>query len=287
MLSMTGFGRGEAAAAGFKAVVEAGSVNRKQFDCHCSLPREFSILEAKLCDLARHRVSRGALRVSVQVAPAAGGDAGDAAVCAEIARIRRLAAQIGLRDDLTAKDLLRVEAAEAAVMPDPQEVWPAVEEAANAAFDGLVEMRAREGAALEKALRAFIAGLREIHGRLAARAPLVPAAYRDALSKRLAALLEGQPAALDQDALAREVALFADRADVREELARLDSHFAQAEKLMSSAEPCGRALDFLCQEFSREIGTLGAKANDAEMTRDVIRFKADLEAFREQVQNIE
>ena len=284
---MTGFGRGEAAAGKYKVVVEAGSVNRKQFDCHCSLPRELAILEAKLAELARGRVSRGAIRLSVQVSAAGGGNAGDAAIAARIEQLRALAARIGLKDDLTAKDLIRIDPDDVSSLPDPLEMWPAIEAAANAAFDGLVEMRAREGAALEKALRAFVDSLRAIHARLEARAPLVPAAYRDALEKRLATLLAERPAALDPDALAREVALFADRADVREELARLASHFAQADKLMSSSEPCGRALDFLCQEFAREIGTLGAKANDADMTRDVIQFKADLEAFREQVQNIE
>lgn len=288
MLSMTGFGRGESAALGMTVVVEAGSVNRKQFDCHCSLPREISILESRLQELARGRVARGAIRVSVQLSPAGGADSGDAAIAARIAGLRELAAKLGLRDDLTARDLIPLlDAGDTAAPSDPLELWPAVERAANAAFDGLVEMRAREGAALEKALRSLVAGLRAIHARLAERAPLVPAAYRDALEKRIASLLSGRETALDPDALAREVALFADKADVREELARLASHFDQAERLMSQKEPCGRALDFLCQEFSREIGTLGAKANDSSMARDVIAFKADLEAFREQVQNIE
>ena len=287
MRSMTGFGRGEAVGPSFKAVVEAGSVNRRQFDCHCSLPREISILEAKLQELARRRVSRGAVRVSVQLSSASGGSAGEAAIALRFRQLRDLAEKLGLRDDLSAKDLLLLRPDEALAVPDPLELWPLVESAADAAFDGLAEMREREGAALAKTLHALVDGLRETHARLAARAPLVPAAYRDALRKRLAALLSDSPAPLDPDALAREVALFADKADVREELARLASHFDQAEKLMASDAPCGRALDFLCQEFSREIGTLGAKANDADMARDVIRFKADLEAFREQVQNIE
>ncbi len=287
MLSMTGFGRGEAAACGLTIVVEAGSVNRKQFDCHCSMPREISILEAKLQELARGRVARGAIRLSVQLSSASGANAGDAAIATAIEHFRALAASLNLRDDLSAKDLLRIEPEESFAIDDPLEIWSAIESAANAAFDGLVEMRAREGEALEKALRALVDGLRKIHARLEERAPLVPIAYRDALEKRIAALLADREVALEPDALAKEVALFADKADVREELARLASHFAQADKLMSQTEPCGRALDFLCQEFSREIGTLGAKANDAQMSRDVIEFKADLEAFREQVQNIE
>ena len=287
MRSMTGFGRGESAAQGLTIVVEAGSVNRKQFDCHCSMPREISILETKLQELARSRVARGAIRLSVQLSSAGGANAGDAAIAAAIKHYRELAATLGLRDDLSAKDLLRIEPDESSAVSDPLELWPAIESAANAAFDGLVEMRTREGEALEKVLRSLIDGLRAIHTRLEARAPLVPTAYREALEKRIAALLADREIALDPDVLAKEVALFADKADVREELARLASHFAQAEKLMSQAEPCGRALDFLCQEFSREIGTLGAKANDAQMARDVIEFKADLEAFREQVQNIE
>ena len=97
----------------------------------------------------------------------------------------------------------------------------------------------------------------------------------------------GLPIPADDPSLVREVALFADRCDISEELARLDSHFRQAEALFAADEPSGRALDFLCQEFHREITTLGNKAADAEVSVSVVRFKAALEAFREQVQNVE
>ena len=118
-----------------------------------------------------------------------------------------------------------------------------------------------------------------------ARVPQIVAAHREAMMRRLAEA--GLPIAADDPSLVREVALFADRCDISEELARLDSHFRQAEALFASEEPSGRALDFLCQEFHREITTLGNKAADAAVSANVVRFKAALEAFREQVQNIE
>jgi uncharacterized protein (TIGR00255 family) len=108
---------------------------------------------------------------------------------------------------------------------------------------------------------------------------------RAALERRIAAANGGLK--LDDSTLAREVAAFADRSDIREELTRLDSHFAQARALFAGAESCGRSLDFLCQEIFREINTIGSKAGDAAISRHVVAFKAELEAVREQAQNVE
>ena len=128
--------------------------------------------------------------------------------------------------------------------------------------------------------------LLKISDAIAALAPAVPSAYKTALEKRLADLLGGG-AAVDPALLAREAAVFADRCDVSEELTRLASHFDQVGKVLSQGGACGRTLDFLCQELFREINTTGSKANNAEISRLVIDFKAGLEAAREQVQNIE
>ena len=148
-------------------------------------------------------------------------------------------------------------------------------------------MRLREGAAIRADLRQRLSALRTLADEIAGLAPQVPRRYREVLRTRIAELMSDQGVALEADALVREVALFADRCDISEELTRLASHFDQAAALLDGDAPCGRPLDFLCQEFFREINTIGSKANDGAITRRVIAFKTGLEAVREQVQNIE
>ena len=291
--SMTGFGRGEAEEGGRGVTVELSAVNRKQFDCSLSLPRELSSLDARIQALIRTRVSRGYVKGMVTGTAGTGEAGGGAAgwdpetIGKQLAALRGLAARLGLADDLTASSLLRLpDLLRGAAPLEPEKIWPLVERAGTLALERLDAMRQREGAALERDLRERLAALEKTAGRIAARAPAVPAAYQALLAKRLGELM-GEGAAVDAALVAREVAVFADRCDVSEELTRLASHFAQAVKALDTGGACGRTLDFLCQEMFREINTTGSKANDAEISRHVIVFKAALEAVREQVQNIE
>lgn len=292
LVSMTGFGRGETCEAGVKVVVELSTVNRKQFDCNLSMPRELVSLDSKLQALVHTRVSRGYVKGLVTVsAGGAGVGAGGLdvkAVGTQVEALRAAARELGLEDDLTASVLLRLpDVFRARVLPeDPLEVWPLVERAASAALESLEVMRRREGEALTADLRARFRALEVLSREVAARAPSIPQTYKATLEKRLAELL-GAGGAADPALVAREVAVFADRCDVSEELTRLASHFAQVEKVLAAGGTCGRTLDFLCQELFREINTTGSKANDAEIARLVIEFKAGLEAAREQVQNVE
>jgi uncharacterized protein (TIGR00255 family) len=293
IFSMTGFGRGEAAAGGIKIGVELSTVNRKQFDCNLSMPRELGSLEPKLNALVHAQVTRGYVKGLVTVS-ASGPDASAAGmvnleqVKAQVAALRAAAEKLGLPDDLTADSLLRLpDILRPKVLPDdPAEVWPLLERAAQAALASLAEMRSREGRALEKDLRKRFGALERLSRKIARLAPAVPKAYQAVLQRRLAELLGGG-AAVDPALVAREAAVFADRCDVSEELTRLASHFAQVTNVLDAGEACGRTLDFLCQELFREINTTGSKANDAEISRLVIEFKAGLEAAREQVQNVE
>lgn len=292
VLSMTGFGRGEACENAVKAVVELSTVNRKQFDCNISLQRELASLDSKLQALVHTRVSRGYVKglvtVSAANAEAAGAGLDLKTVVAQVSAVRAMAQALGLKDDLTASTLLRLpDVLRPRVLPeDPLELWPLIERAARAALESLESMRLQEGAALERDLRVRFAALEVLSGEIAKLAPVVPAAYKAVLEKRLAELL-GAGCVADPALVAREVAVFADRCDVSEELTRLASHFVQVVKVLDAGGACGRTLDFLCQELFREINTTGSKANDAEISRLVIEFKAGLEAAREQVQNIE
>jgi len=294
MVSMTGFGRGEAGAGGVKVVVELSTVNRKQFDCNFSMPRELASLDSKLQALVHTRVSRGYVKGLVAVTAAGAAEADGAGgldierAAKQVAALRAAAAKLGLADDLTASALLRLpDVLRPNVLPDdPLELWPLIERAALAALESLQLMRRREGLALEQDFRARFAALESLGREIAALAPAVPASYKAVLEKRLAELL-GPGCVVDPALVAREVAVFADRCDVSEELTRLASHFGQVAKVLDEGGACGRTLDFLCQELFREINTTGSKANQAEISRRVIDFKAGLEAVREQVQNVE
>lgn len=288
--SMTGFGRGATAANGWRVDVELSSVNRKQFDLSLALPRDLAVLEPRASALVHARVRRGHVKGSVRLqgttdaAPALRTDAARA----QVEALRAAAVALGLADDLTASALLRLPQSVLqgdATPPDTEALWPLVEQALGQALDALTTMRAAEGGALAADLGQRLDRLASVLPALRERAPGVLADYRASLAKRLEGLALGVSA--DDPSLLRELALFADRCDISEELTRLESHFAQARELLASPEPCGRALDFLCQELFREINTVGSKANDAVLAKLVIGFKAELEAFREQVQNVE
>lgn len=290
VISMTGFGRGEAQGGGTRVIAEISSVNRKQFDCSVSLPREYAACEARVVALVRATVRRGHVKGGVSVSRAAGDGAGEVDLKRARARLyllRRAARELGLPDDLTASrlaewhDVVRVDAP----APDLDRDWPLIERAVQQALARLDAMRRREGKSLARDLVGRVRRLRRSAGDIRTRAPRVAASYRAALAARIAAVTGGLQ--LDAAVLAREVALFADRCDISEELTRLASHFEQFDGLLSGGESCGRTLDFLCQEIAREINTIGSKANDSAISRQVVMFKAELEAVREQAQNIE
>jgi uncharacterized protein (TIGR00255 family) len=208
----------------------------------------------------------------------------------QIAELREVAAQVGVKDDLSASSILQLPEVmnNSALFEDPEALWGLIEQATKLALEKLCAMRAREGEALAADLKARFQALKILSEQIAPLAQEVPKRYQATLEKRLAELLgDGTQKVVDPVLLAREVAVFADRCDVSEELTRLASHFGQVEKALNEGHASGRTLDFLCQELFREINTTGSKANDAEMTRLVIAFKAGLEAAREQVQNVE
>ena len=288
-------GRGAAAAAGrlARVEVELSSVNRKQLDVDVGLPRFLAACESRVQELVQSRLSRGRITGEVRVTWAEAAQAAGARVDlglarATVAALRAAAKKLDLPDDLQASALLALPGLVTFEhgKRDLEALWPTVRQALEAALAKLQAMRKKEGAALGRDLRARLATLRTLAGEIAARAPGVAETYRANLLKRIAAALPNPDWAADERLL-REVALFADKADVTEELVRLDSHFRQADDLLKHGGVVGRALDFLVQEMGREINTVGSKANDGEIARRVVAAKAELERFREQVQNIE
>ena len=289
-ISMTGFGRGEAGDGRITAVAELSTVNRKQFDCHLSLSKELAALESRIETLLRQFIRRGQIKgtVTIAFAKSTGGLTVNLDLArAQVAAVRDAAQKLGLQDDLSARDLFQLPDVIVFNAPeaDSEVLWPVVSKAVEAAARQLVAMRVREGKTLAKDVSARLAHLRKLRAELVKRAKLSPIEYRDKLAERLKKLAGGVQA--DPEILAKELVLFADRTDVTEELTRLGSHLEQATRIMKGDEPCGRQLDFLCQELLREINTTGSKCADAEIARTVVEFKSILETIREQVQNFE
>lgn len=291
MRSMTGYGRGEDQRDGVRIGVEIRSVNRKQAEIQLMLPRELEALEPRLREMAGRTVSRGRceIRVTCETPDSSAGVRLDRGLARAYAvELRQLAGELGISPEISLEVLMRCPGVVGgtAGAPDADRLWPSLEAAFQSAQAGFDAMRRREGEALATDLGVRVGELRGLVGRIRERAPEVLTRYREQLLQRVrAAGLPHLPA--EDERLLKEVVLFADRSDVAEELARLESHFVQFDDCCRSTDPVGRKLDFLAQEMNREINTLGAKANDAFLSAAVVELKTTLERFREQAQNVE
>ncbi|MDQ3198717.1 MAG: YicC family protein [Verrucomicrobiota bacterium] len=291
MRSMTGYGRGESDRGGAKISVEVNSVNRKQSDIVINLPRELAALEPRVRQVVGERLARGRTNVVVAYDPSAQSSR-TLALDSSLARsyhdgMRTLQKDLGVTGEITIGMILQAPGvmrfSEDGIQPN--DAWPALEEALSSALDELIKMRAREGKHLAKDLIGRLKVVRQSLKEIRKNHPAVAEKYRATLLDRIhKAGLELQP---NDERLLKEVAFFADRSDVSEELTRLESHLAQFAHHLRKNEPVGRTLEFITQEISRELNTLGAKAGDAEISRLVVACKAEVEKIREQIQNLE
>lgn len=293
MHSMTGYGWGESSQNGLKVTVELSSVNRKQGEIAINLPRDLEVLEAQIRDEVNRKLTRGRTTVRVTLHAAEGREGDRVRINRPLAEayvreLRKLARQLKLKDELGVDLLLRAPGVleSAPEELDAESVWPTVRSALDQGLAALLKMRGREGAHLAKDLCQRIGAMRKAVARIRKEAPLVQKRYREQLIERVraAGLQELQ---IDEERLSKEIVFFADRSDISEELTRLQSHFQQFDDCVKSAEPVGRTLDFLAQEMNREINTIGSKANDSTISREVVQLKTELEKFREQAQNVE
>lgn len=290
---MTGYGRGECAQEGFKITVELSSVNRKQSEIAVNLPRELEVLEAQIRDDINRRIARGRLTTRVALHAAETRDAARVHLNKTLARayvqeLGKLAKELHLEGAVSLDLLMRAPGVLQTneELADAEDFWPAVQKALRQALEMLVKMREREGAHLRKDLSNRISLMRRSVVRVKKQAPQVQERYRQQLLERIKnAGLEGP--GIEEERLVKEVIFFADRSDISEELTRLESHFKQYDDCLQTEEPVGRTLDFLAQEMNREINTIGSKANDSVISREVVLLKTELEKFREQVQNVE
>ncbi len=290
---MTGYGRGECAQKGFKTTVEVSSVNRKQSEITVNLPRELEVLEAQIRDEVNKVVSRGRLTVRVSMHSAETSAAGQIRTNTTLAKayvkeFQKLAKELKISPELNLETVIRCPGVlhTAGEIEEAEDLWPAVEKALKLALGALLKMRDREGAHLTKDLTSRMDMIQKSWAKISKQAPEVQKRYREQLLQRIKNAGLETPAP-DDERLIKEVVYFADRSDISEELTRLQSHFQQFNDCVKSGEPVGRTLDFLAQEMNREVNTIGAKANDAVISREVVVLKAELERFREQVQNVE
>lgn len=285
--SMTGFGRGEVATASHLITVEISTVNRKQFDASLWMPREWMSFEPRMLALLKSHIARGAIKCLVTLRPLSDADA-MVGVIEKFHRVRTTAETLGLSGTATLSDLVALSANERdAPPPQPTDtLWVVVAEATQKALDQLQMMRCHEGEQIVVDIRQRLKTLHTMFEAIRSIAPTLPTLHREVLKKRIEELMD-RALPLDEGVLEREVAIFAERCDIAEELTRLEAHFVHAETLLNGEAPCGRALDFLCQEFFREINTTGSKCNDRTIAHHVIAFKTLLETVREQVQNLE
>jgi uncharacterized protein (TIGR00255 family) len=274
---------------------EARSVNHRFLKVSIHLSPALQSLEPTIEEWVRGKVERGHVTAALRYTPSPKAASSRLAIDAEAAesaakRLRSVAKRCGLDpSSVTLRDVLGVPGvtADAGSLALPAAAEKTGLKALDSALDQLVSSREREGAHLARECRSILSRIADATQRLAKRAPEVPRAWRDRLSARLSALLSEAQVSPDPAALAREVATFADRSDVTEELARLQAHLAHAEQILTGGGSVGRKLDFLVQEMHRESNTLGSKSPDPEMTGVVIELKADVERLREQVQNFE
>jgi len=291
--SMTGFGRGQAAESGYSFTVEVRTVNGRYTEVNVRLPRALAALESHVAERVQARVNRGSVSVIVSLdsgngqSPLGQQVAVDLALAESYKRaIEQMRDQLGLKDAVSLDMLARLNdvivVRQTAV--DEELAARLVDEGLRIALDELEAMRAREGEALAADFRARLASLAGLLAKVEARAPQRVEEYRQRLADRIANLLKAD--VVDEQRIALEVAVMADRSDVTEECVRFRSHLEQFERIMGE-EMAGRKFNFLLQEMNREANTIGSKANDATLSHIVVEMKDEIERLREQVQNVE
>ncbi|RRJ67839.1 YicC family protein [Paenibacillus oralis] len=291
--SMTGYGGAVRSYGGYIVQFEIKSVNHRYAEIVLRMPREWSCYEEGLRRLVQRRVKRG--RIDVFISKERDDTSALPLVLnAPVAEsylqaAEELGRRYGVDAKLSAKDLLSLPdvltAPELSPAGESEPEWERVlQDGLEEALIGLLGMREREGRNLVADLSGRLARLEAIHGELVRLAPEVVNDYRSRLKGRLSELLEGS---FDEQRFAMEVAVFADRSNIDEELIRLKSHFEQCRSLLQAFEPIGRKLDFLIQEMNRETNTIGSKANHLALVNLVVEMKAELEKIREQAANLE
>jgi len=289
---MTGFGRAEMNQDGYRVLAEIKAVNHRYAEVVVRMPRDYLLFEDKIKRIVLEQVSRGRLDVFITIEKTE--QSGRTVTLDQELAVQMktaaddLAARLGLNETIQLAELLKLQGilTVSETAEDPEQLESLLLGCVKAATQGLIEMRSYEGERLAGDMSSRIDKLSQLAEALTLRSPLVVDEYRERLEKRMREALEGR-VVIEESRLLTEVAIFADRASIAEELVRLASHLEQFRSILQSAEPIGRKLDFLVQEMNREVNTVGSKANDLQIAQLVVEAKSVLEQVREQLQNVE
>jgi uncharacterized protein (TIGR00255 family) len=290
MHSMTGYGRAQASAEGVAVVVEIQAVNKRQAEVILNLPDCLTAWESEIRSSVDRAISRGRITVNFNLefnSPEVEPVLNRQLAKSYLAAFKALQSELRLNGEITIDTLLRSPGVieQPATRQLTTKMRTPILTALQAALDQLLAMRAKEGANLKRDLTRRIKAMRSCLQKVKKLQPRASERYRTNLHARIQK--SGIEIPLDDDRLAKEVAFFSERSDFSEEVIRLDSHLGQLVDTFEKEESIGRTLEFLCQEIGRELNTLSAKANDAEISQLVVQTKSELEKVREQIQNIE
>ena len=289
--SMTGYGRHREVIDGRDILCEVKSVNSRYLDANIKIGRTYNALEDKVKQYASSRVSRGKMDIYISIDNLSGDDNGisvnEKFLESYVALLRDIKDRYALGGDVTIQSVAARNEVFLTTRPDEdtEAAGVALMVVLEKAFDSFTAMRIAEGEKLEEDLLSYLVVLEELRAKIAERAPISVKESNEKMKARVRELLDG--AEYDEGRLLTECAVFADKSDISEELARLGSHFAQFRKILKESVPVGRKLDFLVQEMNREVNTIGSKCNDGEIARMVIDAKSYVEKIREQIQNVE
>lgn len=291
--SMTGFGEADCEVDGISYTVELKTVNNRYFKSSIKLPDMVAFVEEDIEKLLRNNLSRGTVNYTLRlrnVAAKAMFDIDQTAMKRCVERLSEMSSELNAAYTIDLAALLALPGIVQPVLPDEQEaqrIREVILSMSQKAVEQLKQMRLREGATIAKDLKTHCDVIKDRVQQIRGRAPKVIDEYHKKLKKRLEELTANAQLQLDADTLAREVAIFADRCDIAEELSRLESHLSQFFASCDSDEQSGRRLDFISQEMLREANTIGSKAQDADIARWVVDIKCLIDRIKEQVQNVE
>lgn len=291
MHSMTGYGKGVSKRDGKTITIEIKTVNHRFLDCNIKLPRNFLFVEDRVKKAVSSAISRGHVDLYLTYEQSS-TDEGAYTVDLELASnylaaVRQLENGTGLANDVTLSTLLRVGdiVTRQQSVEDEDLLAEMTLEAASEALVNLKVMREKEGQSQKADIASKLDTIEACLDRIKEFAPKVVEDYRALLNARIAEVVE--PSLVDKQRLATEVALYADHCAIDEEITRLSTHISNMRSLLEATEPVGRKMDFLVQEFNRETNTIGSKANDMRITKEVLAIKNEIEKMREQAANIE
>jgi len=290
LISMTGFGQGEATSATSSVTVEIRSVNHRFLDLAFKLPRVIQNREADIKDIVRAKLARGRVTISINIESPTSGRAitiNEQVLETYLAQLRAFAKKHSLDERLSLDTLMQLPEVVTAkeLEPGEDEVWPLVEKSLNAALDSCTKMRVEEGRALEKDLVQRMQLIDRTVSAIEKLSPEVAKQQVEALRKRVAQL--AGDVQVSEDRIAAEIVMLADKTDFTEEITRLRSHEGQFNRAIKDGGEVSKRLTYILQEMHREASTIGAKASGSEVIQHVVVLKEETEKLREQVQNLE